>query len=202
LVGGDHIGLNSDSAEMGLALKRRSLRLGSNAVFFSRWRAVQSNARRRLTRSLLVEDACTSPVSKKLRFSLRKPLHVPVCENACASSPTITLHILPIENRRILLPGTAGASCVRDLRCIPLRRDTPYRRRIRLAFPNQRAARLLPTRAASETVDVRRVHVKQFVMRASQKFANLRSLRGSHPLKLLTIETRLSDASFSISASA
>ena len=87
-----------------------------------------SNARRRSTRSLLVEDACTSPVSKKLRFSLRKPLHLLVCENACASSPTITLHILPIENRRILLPGTAGASCVRDVRCIPFRRDTPYRK--------------------------------------------------------------------------
>jgi hypothetical protein len=128
-----------------------------------------SNARRRLPRSLLVEDACTSPVSKKLRFSLRKPLHPLVCENACASSPTITLHILPIENRRILLPGTAGASCIRDVRCIPFRRDTPYRRRIRLAFPNQLAARLLPARAASETVDVRRVHVKQFVLRASKK---------------------------------
>ena len=132
-----------------------------------------SNARRRSTRSLLVEDACTSPVSKKLRFSLRKPLHVLVCKNACASSPTITLHILPIENRRILLPGTAGASCVRDVRCISFRRVTPYRRRIRLALPNQRAARLLPTRAASENVNARRVHVKQFVMRAQKKFPNL-----------------------------
>ena len=132
-----------------------------------------SNARQRLTRSLLVEDVCTSPVSKKLRFSLRKPLHVLVCENACASSPTITLHILPIENRRILLPGTAGASCVHDVRCIPFRRVTPYRRRIRLALPNQRAARLLPTRAASENVNARRVHVKQFCDARAKKNSNL-----------------------------
>src|SRR5439155_9084089 len=117
----------------------------------------------------LVEDACTSPVSKKLRFSLRKPLHVPACENACASSPTITFHILPIENRRILLPGTAGASSVHDLRCILFRRSTPSRRRIRLTLPNQQAARLLPARAALESLDVRRGHVKQFVMRASKK---------------------------------
>ena len=60
------------------------------------------SARRRLIRCLLAEDACTSPVSKKLRFSFRKPLHVLGCENACASSPTTTLHILPIENRRVL----------------------------------------------------------------------------------------------------
>ena len=87
------------------------------------------SARRMLTRCLLAEDVCTSPVSKKLRFSLRKPLHALVCENACASSRTITLHILPIENRRILLPGNADASCVRDVRCISFRRDTPYRNR-------------------------------------------------------------------------
>ena len=127
-----------------------------------------SNARQ-LTRSPSVEDACTSPVSR-IPLLLRKPLHVPVCENACASSPTITLHILPIENRRILLPGTSGASCVRDVRCILFRRVTPYRRPIRLALPNQRAARLLPTRAASENVNACRVHVKQFVMRAKKNF--------------------------------
>ena len=132
-----------------------------------------SNARQRSTCSLLVEDVCTSPVSKKLRFSLRKPLHVLVCKNACASSPTITLHILPIENRRILLPGTAGASCVHDVRCIPFRRVTPYRTRIRLALPNQRAARLLPTRAASENVNAHRVHVKRFCDARAKKISNL-----------------------------
>ena len=42
------------------------------------------NARRKLTRRLLAEDACTSPVSKTLRFSLRKALHVPASDHACA----------------------------------------------------------------------------------------------------------------------
>jgi hypothetical protein len=40
------------------------------------------------------------------------------------------VRVLPIENRCVLLPGSAGASCVRAVRCILFRRDTPCRNRI------------------------------------------------------------------------
>lgn len=58
------------------------------------------------THRLLPEDMYTSSGAKQL-ISLRKPSRTFINENAFASSPTITLHVLLLENRRVQLPVNA-----------------------------------------------------------------------------------------------
>jgi hypothetical protein len=83
--------------------------------------------------------------------------------NACASSPSSTLHISLIENRWVPFPGTARASCARNVHRIFFRRRITHHKRICLCSTEPaRLPRLLAACAASENVDTSRALVKQF----------------------------------------
>jgi len=130
---------------------------------------------------LLVEDVCTSSVSKNLHFSFRKPFHVSVCENACASSPTPTLHVFTAREAGSLSGVRVHfASVTRGVS--PFEEPPQHRKRIcpRTSGP-AKLARFPSARAALETLDSDRDLVKRFVERAQKKFKNLALLGGHIP---------------------
>lgn len=114
----------------------------------------------------------TSSVSEKFRCSFRKPLSR-VCLRRCLRILT-NIHALQLPDRDpfVLFPGHALTSCARNAWCISFRRAPHIPDAIdrRISGP-AKLTRLLATCAASENLDPRRGHVKQFVTRNEKNFA-------------------------------
>ena len=119
---------------------------------------------------------------KNFQPSFNQRRHIFICENACASSLTSTLHRLLIENRYILFARPRDPSCVRHTFAASFEERWTSQRNLSRVTGPARLLRHLSTCAASVNLFARRNVVKRIVRDREKKFAITIDTHWSVPL--------------------
>jgi hypothetical protein len=120
---------------------------------------------------LLVEDVCTSSVFKNPSLLVQKAAsRCRLRERFRIFAGNDAPHIPGREPLRSLYPS-CNASSIRDVRRVPFRRNAAHHNQSRVTFQTNKLARLLPARAAPETLQRRHQEIKYFLSARAKKIS-------------------------------